>query len=249
MFTYPLFSAAGGPAVPPVLESYVYATSGTGPQVPTITVNKPAGVAVDDLLLLIMMNDDDYTVGNENVPPNYNTPSGWTRLLGTDTVVDSIVAGYPSCAVEVFYRIADGSEPASVTPTLVQGTNEFQVGYYLRVSGANTANPINVWAKACDGSNAVNPHVIGGVTTTADQCLPIWAMAHDGSDGLPFSASGTGFSLTHEGFGGAASNGSRLGSCFGVRTPVETAGASGNCTVTGTVNDGGAWFMLAVEPA
>src|SRR4029077_14590761 len=71
-------------------------------------IEYPAGVASGDLLVIQYM-------GHNGSPPN--TPSGWTALLAPVTLSGSIE---PS--IWVFYKIAGGSEPSTVTISVSSGS-------------------------------------------------------------------------------------------------------------------------------
>jgi hypothetical protein len=118
----------------------------------------PTGVAVDDLIFLIVNHD------SEN--QSFTWPSGFTELFTGGWRFENAVA----------YKIADAGDAAASTFT-VSWTNSSTVpAIAIRVSGVDTSAPINVHAKATAGSNA---YTAPSVTTTVDDCLIITGMGRD----------------------------------------------------------------------
>ena len=104
------------------------------------TVSLPASIAAGDLLIILLFAYDPGLGG----PPDLSTPSGWTQLYDIDDAVSSL-AGY--------YRIADGSEGASVN--VVSSNNSNSVHNSYRISGF-TGTP-EVSARATGVSATPNP--------------------------------------------------------------------------------------------
>lgn len=111
---------------PSVLSHSGDTTSGS-----SIVIAKPAGTASGDVLVSYAS-----TGGNtgSNDAGNIPAPSGWTKVFGS---VD---------ASALFYRVCDGTEPASYTWTVGTHTGVFIVNI-ARVTGADTSAPINNWSK------------------------------------------------------------------------------------------------------
>lgn len=118
----------------------------------TSVVNYPAGVASGDLLIIQVACTGAIT-----------TPSGWTKLFGP--VVPS---GSPPWSCYLYWKIAGGSEPSSIT--LVSGggnTAAFMSAY----TGAHATTPIDTHATAnlpTSGTSGTTPTV---TTTQANTML------------------------------------------------------------------------------
>lgn len=215
----------------PVLEGFETNTSGSAL---SITINKPSGVVSGDLLLAIL-GVEDFSGGDP-----WGTPTGWTKLGN--------VAGAPGCDFQVFYRVSDGSEGASETFSHNFGFGVELLGWYIRISGVDTTTPINVFGTS--GSGSGSSIVASSVTTTAADCLAFAICAFDGSDGLPYSISGTGWPSTIATNQELASNtgGSGVSAAWVVKT-VSSAGSSENATFTASASDDFVSRQLAIAPA
>jgi len=217
-------SSSSKPA--PVIEDWT-ANDSAGDAVTSITFTKPVGVAVDDLLLLIVGSDQD-TVAD------WNSVTGWIQFINiNDGVGDSNLACY--------WRIADGTE--GVTVDVTAPTVEERYGWYLRISGVDTTTPINVTGTAA--YVASDSHSIPEVTTTVADCLAFYALVFDGGDGAPFSVAGTGWTEVDEQTSGTT--GTDASGCWGTKS-MPTAGATGAATVTSTVSDGSSSIQFAIAP-
>lgn len=94
----------------------------------TLTITKPTGLAVDDLMVAVVYYHDDTT-------SDWNTPSGWT-LAGARS--DGLSGG-DSHKFSVFYKKADSSDVAASNFTFTTtSTANFLDGVLLRVSGIRT---------------------------------------------------------------------------------------------------------------
>lgn len=136
------------------------------------TSNNPSGTQVGDFLLLIVSSITNATSGI----PSPVAPAGWSVLrpnegfTGTSVV---IVKGY-------FYRFATGAA-ADNNPTglLLVGSPVDYITEIHRMSGVDTATPLNVAAFAGLAATALvtNP-VSPTVTTTVTNCLVVAHLAH-----------------------------------------------------------------------
>ena len=196
----------------------------------TLTLAKPANVAVGDLLVLICMND------SESASPEFSDNlDGWNFV---NTAGDAVSDAH----IGVFWRIANGTEGDTIEVTAE--TLRHWTGFYVRISGADGTTPINT--SAFDDSFTISDtYAIGEVTTDEDNCLVLYGLSFDGGDGFPFSVAGEGWAEIEEcqsDTGGTASSG-----CFGSRD-LASQGASGAATVTCSIADGAAWFQMAIAP-
>jgi len=151
----------------PVIENYT--KNFPGPISTTIELTKPTGVEVGDLLLLLVYNDD-------NVDNTFtDNLSGWnfTQDAGDST---------RDCHTAIFWRIADGEEDA--TETVTASSSEHIGGWYVRISGVDTDDPIDQMGDS-EASNT-GSITIPAVSTTSDDCLVLFTAAYDGGDSIVF---------------------------------------------------------------
>ncbi len=211
----------------PVIEGWEKASGGlTGTPGP---VDKPTGVATGDLLVFIAHNDS-----TSSIPQFSDNKTGWNFIFNSGD-------GHSDSHVGVWWRIADGTEGANESCT--SDADQDWVLFYIRISGT-VSSPIHKQAANHDTSGT--SHAIGGVTTTIDDCLVLYALSSDGADMMPFSVAGTGWVQKDEETVSPGAS-SAVGATWGARD-LATAGASGTATVSGDVSDGTAWFQIALEP-
>ena len=222
MIINPYRYAAGGGGGIPVVEAFSAVTSTT---TTSITATDPGGITSGELLMLLMTSDTA-------IDPYTTTPSGWTLL---QSFVNSNSAAYG-----IFYKIASGSE-GDVTVTVGSADH---IVWYLRVSGANTTTPINVLGSSNAGAGTNSTAL--SVDTTTDNCLAFYLNSFDGGDGYPFSISGTGWTETDE--QQVSTSGSANSGSWGNKDQ-ETAGATGNVTITASTSDGQSTVQFAIAPA
>jgi len=207
----------------PVIEGY---TTVEGYPVDLVLV-KPADVAAGDLLMLFCMNDYP------------NNEIQWTDNVTGWIFLGEVGDGTRDCHLGVYYRIANGEEPATTTVT---ASNEAKmVGFYLRISGANAESPINqeYWWQAGPASYVI----IAQVTTDVDDCLGLIAVSFDGDDGDPFTVSTNGWTkVAEEDRAGDGSSG-----VIGQKS-IASAGGSGSARVDFSSSDGSVYCMLAIAP-
>ncbi len=202
----------------PVIESYSE-QSYTGRST-NIDVSKPSGLAIGDLSLVIIANDD---TSSGDV---FNTKSGWTKII-------DIGSGSSDSHIGVYWRITTGSE--SSTERFTQVGNDEWVAWWIRVSGVDDTTPINIVG---------NEHIAYGtslsaysVTTTEDNCLAISVGTMDGGDGYPFTVSGTDWYEEDDEQSGTSGSSDASG-VFGYKE-METAGATGDATISHSASSDG----------
>lgn len=130
------------------------------------SITKPVGVTPGEVLLLVCGTEDS------GPTTSYQTKTGWTRhyQVGSED---------PDCYIAMYSRVADGTEPANETVSWV--ASNYSGMWYLRVTGANTTNPIHVVGVGSIPSHAATGTALS-VTTTIDDCLVFAHMSYDGSD-------------------------------------------------------------------
>ena len=216
----------------PVLEAgWTINESGTARG--SFTLAQPAGSATDDLLIAICINDEPS--GSQL----WDTKTDWTRAF-------QVGNNKPDCTAVMYWRKQDGTESWPETFQVTSGTYHMG-GVMLRITGADTSNPIHKFTLHDPAVISTTTHPMLGFTTTLDDCLCLYGFSFDGGDGDPFSTTPdppwSEFQEIHNGLGGGDGGG-----CFGQRD-LATAGASGTVTITNTgAGDGGVGFQFAIAP-
>jgi hypothetical protein len=184
------------------------------------TINKPSGTVENDLLIMQVR-------GFLNV--TFTVPSGFTQI------------GTQQGRSALFYKVAGASEPASYTTSF--SPTALWITTLIRVTGADTTNPINV--SGVTNSSLVSP----SVTTTVDNCL---IMCFSASGGTTLIAPpGTLTSRYQLQYNPSDDNGTYYHKASMATKTQATLGASG--TFTWTTADVGslgyASYTVAIAPA
>lgn len=167
----------------PVLEDYVFTTSGTS--APTaLNLTAPSGIQSGDFLVVIHSSDE----GNNGFFSIED--SSWTKLV---TAGGNLADVYTS----IFYKIADGTE-TSVAVTGWLDANKsgldasFMSGWFLRFSGVDTSNPIGGYSNTPDFSTRNLDFTVPSLSVT-DNSFVILAATADGNDQHPVGVSTSGW--------------------------------------------------------
>jgi len=137
-----------------VLETYTTANTG-GSLLTSITVNKPSGAAVGDLLIAFMTGTNGTT--------DWATLAGWTMINEVIGVGDGRAAQY---------RIVDGTEGATFIFSATSSGGRLCASI-VRISGADNITPINAQTLTSDLVSPSSPENCTAITTTVDGCLGI----------------------------------------------------------------------------
>lgn len=109
----------------PVLQSKDKNENASG----SVTVTKPTGLAVGDLMLAIVYN------GHSSGTPSVNTPANWTNAASSSSAVNGT-------ATAVLWKIADSGDTAASNFTFTgTGTSATTASLY-RISGHSASAPI-----------------------------------------------------------------------------------------------------------
>jgi hypothetical protein len=223
----------------PTFRSAASATAGYPATVSSWTCAKPAGVQAGDLLLAGIYGDASTGV---------NAATGW---LPVGVKLTGGFAGFGS-VLNVYYRIADGTEGSSFTFAKDAAGDSIWSGSILAYA-AGLAPEANVSSVL-----AANPPVVPGVTTLTPNALVLLLMAGRGTGGNIFAAA-TGYA---ERVNYTSSNG--LGEQNEWQEKVKTTpGASGSATVPRpnaaadvhvghfaiSIPQGSGWVVLYTPPA
>ena len=218
----------------PVVASFTFDTVTTAGD--SVTMTKPASVAVGDLLILL--------VGNEDATASTSFPahSGWTKAYESGDAT-------PDAKIGMYWRIADGTEGASETISWAATGLDAGGGWYLRITGADDVAPIHLLGTAAQSAGA-SSLAAPSLTTTLDNCLVFTHQSGDGGDTYPFTPSGTGWP-------GSVPTNQELQSSTGtdnwagcwVTRSLASFGASNACTIAMSVSDGIVLRQFAVVEA
>jgi hypothetical protein len=148
-------------------DSTIFSADG----VTSAPIPKPAGLANDDILVLLVVNRD----GND---ATQSAPGDFTGIPALTVVQGTANADLRG---QVYYKVITdaASEPATFDITFSEAENVMTFG--IAISGGDTANPIGS-VSASNNASAANV-LAASVTTGADDAIVIWAW---------FNGSGTG---------------------------------------------------------
>ena len=132
----------------------------------TWTGQKPSGTAENDLLLAHLTFDQVAVV---NV-----VPSGWSLLVGPLFPVGN------DCRLFLYTKVAGGSEPTEYTWTTATTRDEGAL-VLMRVSGIDTAIPIDDTVTSVNDDNSSPTHASATMTTTVADTLALFFCSADES--------------------------------------------------------------------
>ncbi len=155
----------------PVVEGY---TQNSAASSSTINLTKPSGVAVGDLLVILVMNDTNTNTAQWDAVTYKPDADTWTFVN---------TAGNNSCDTHVgaFIRIADGTEGATIN-VAAQATKNY-CGVYIRVSGIDTDDELDVTGADYMSSSNLSTAPVTGITTGQADTLAFFLAAYDGNNG------------------------------------------------------------------
>ena len=143
-----------------------------------ITITKPTGLALDDLMVLVLSFSINNTV---------TTPSGWTVDTNTSTTWGGI-----DIDVATFYKVADAGDVAASNFSFdVADTTGDLSGCIIRISGENTDNTIGNSDIGSDSSTGTSRSHTLSLTPAQSDSLLIAVMGI-GNDTTTSSPSSTG---------------------------------------------------------
>lgn len=152
-----------------------------------VTVTKPSGVEVGDLLLILSGDTDNFT---DNLP----TSTGFTRIANKSQGVSD------GATVVILSRIADSSDVSASNYTVDYpgGTTSAGIAGMMRVSGWNTGDPL--YASASDGgledSASINTGASSLTITPPNQQLLLLITSFNSYSGTKSSATFDGYTVT-----------------------------------------------------
>lgn len=215
-----------------VVESFGYfANAGTGT---SIVIPKPSGLAVGDLMVGLIGNED---AAND---ANHTSPAGWTKVVEVgDGTVDTHLS--------VFWKVAEQSDVDATNFTFTWDGSEYGGGWVLRVTGALNSNPIQYFDSiVSSGASLSHP----SLTLDAKNYLPFGFWGFDGADGAPFSLSSfNGWPASYNDANQElVTGGGGQGWSGGWRNyPNEVTGSVGYSDISCQANDGNIGLTFAIE--
>ena len=189
----------------------------------SLACNVPSGVSEGDMMFAF--------VNLSSAGQSCNTPSGWTLLLS-----ETAPAAVTSSSF-IFYKIASASEPASYT---FDGFTGMRLTVAIAAYSNVAASPLDVYGFG-ESTGGVFTFTANSITTTQDNDMLIYAAMEDwfASTSVSSSPSGMNLRLT-----------SPTGQVIILHDQViETAGATGNKTMTTTDDFNRVLWMIAVKHA
>jgi len=219
-------------AVPVVASFTSNGAGGTGAT--SVTLTKPTGVQNGDLLVLLVGNE-------ESLNSPFPALTGWNQAYAFGSTTSDV-------QFTMYWRIADGTEGATQNvPWGAGALSDAGGGWYLRITGATTVNPIYLVGTNNDIGPATS-NVVPSITITAINTLVISHLSFDGADATPFSSAGTGWPTTipagQELTDGPANTG---WSGVWLTKNQPTTGASQNHTIGFSSSDGSSGVQVAIQ--
>lgn len=193
-----------------------------------LTIATPAGLAAGDLLLASVAA----TPSSVTLTP----PPGWTLLRRV------VQGSATSSSLSTYYRVADGSEPASTTWTLAGAGFDGGVGGIARFTGVDGTTPIDAEAGSATASS-LNHAAPSVVTSQVDHML---VTIHIYASSSTWTPPGT---MTEVADLASLSPPNAAGIALAINTELRaTAGATGTRTASAGANaDRGATQAVALR--
>lgn len=184
-----------------------------------LTITKPTGVAVGDLLVSVLYGVDANASINSGT---WSLLSGWTNAITNNLDFTGGASGV-SCSIQ--YKLAGSSDVSASNYTFSHTNAETLRGYIVRASGANQSNPLGATDSELNttANSSTFTGNISAYTPPENGALVIMQVAsRDSSD---FSASFSGYTVPNtsftEAFELSVGDGSPIishGSAYGVQT-------------------------------
>lgn len=171
---------------------------------------------VDDLLILLV------STANQSI----TTPSDWIEF-GSSPLGIGTAGAAGAVRISAFYKIAESGDLSS--GVTVPDSGNYQSAMLFGISGYDIDNIVNFETNSSDNS-ATNTITFPSVTTTADNCLIIFAFAGDTDISLTTASLGISVSSTNvigstQTFGGrytALGNGGGIAARIGLKSEAGT---------------------------
>lgn len=204
-----------------------------------LTINKPTGLAVGDLMIALMG-------GTGGGAGKTWTASGWTTSSNQDTATSQF-------STSILYKVADAGDVAASTFTISSNAAEIsQWGCILRVTGANTSTPVTPTITNNSQTSTTNPTFTNTITPKANSLLIMFIIGREYAAGVSGYAIVTSNPTWTEQTDLAGDAGT-TNVVFAIATAVRAAAtATGNSSATigsaGATHNIGC-LMIAIQPA
>lgn len=208
----------------PVVEGNTYSRASSGT---TCTINKPSGVQTGDLLIVICTID--------GTGASLSGPSGFSTLHS------EVQSGSQTTAS--WWKEATGSEPSTYSVTW--SGSEAYVGSCIRISGADTSNPVDV-SDSNTGSGYSTVSAPSVTTTVGNTLLLRFHGMDDDDEGDDYSGDNPSGTTELYAYGSTGSNHECSGACS--YESQTSAGSTGSAGWTFTNYEGWAAFTVAIKP-
>lgn len=232
-----LAATPAGGAQTPVVAAQLLTTNGA--DATSIVMAKAAPMAVGDVAVLVMANDD--TAGSVAFQP----VAGWDlHQLAGNATSDAEIAVYMARAEAG--AEADGTNlPATVTVTTAALCR--MTGWWLNIRGVAATTSLSFGSNAVAGAAPLD---VPGASVLVAEALVLLVAATDGGDTLPWSAAGTGWPGSWPS-GTLAGDTANVGGATGVGAgwlarPYQGPGVTDLVTLSTGALDGIAAFQMAI---
>jgi len=145
--------------------------------------------------------------------------------------------------VNIYSRIANGTETGTMALEASTGTSVNRAGFMIHLSHATISVVMGIMG-VYEFVNGASDIVIPSITTVENDSLILAFVGFDGDDYAPFGYPAGYTKQSEIGIGGTVG----IGLTFGTR-PLETAAATGTATITQSVTDGQAGVLVSVNSA
>ncbi|KKM25133.1 hypothetical protein LCGC14_1598060, partial [marine sediment metagenome] len=232
-----LVPCAADAAVPVVENDYTFNALSAGSPSDRITLSKPSGWEIGDLFLVFVCSDSDES------SPDWNEKAGWTLEINKGT-------NGPNALLGIYWRIATGSATyEGSTETFYQNATDDLIGWWIRISGVDTSDPIHNTSGSPWERSATGDHDIVGHTTTKDDVLALWFLSFDGDDlavdGCVITGSGWTDFISGETPSGDSTD---ISGGWG-RKNMASQGPTGTVNVDSNHSDGAAFAQVSITPS
>lgn len=206
-----------------------------------IDIVKPSGIEIGDLLIVIVAEQSRGSI-------SFTTPVGWTEIYGASDF------SFNRRCQTAYYRIADGTEGATLTVTGSNNLTSLLIGDYMVIKGHDELNPIGVISSGFSNSSADNVSSSTGsipsITTTEVNSLVLSSIIVGNESAQPINYDSVGWTNIYS--KPYSSSSGNLTLSTGVLYK-DTIGATGTLDYSFDVNSTSrAWgtgIMFSINPA
>lgn len=202
------------------------ASSGDGT---TVIIDKPSNIDTGDMLIILLAND--------RATSDIQWSSS-TNIVANDDFIFRSTGGNSTtdCHFGIFTKIADGLETSTIS--VISANKGNLVGFYILIKSGT----FNGLGTVYESISNLTSHTLDSPSGPNIDDLGVFILSVDGGDGLPFSVSGTGWTLIDE-VDVVGANG--VGAVFGIKDYTETGGAP-DVTITSALFEGASGQVIRI---